>query len=66
MVQEMPEIFIRNDEGRIHQVSDLQEILISVPPLFHLGLFTPKLNFNVKCDFFAKIVTEGPWKHKEQ
>ena len=36
MVEEMPEIFIRNDEGKIHKFSDLLEIWIFVAPwTFH-------------------------------
>ena len=61
MVVLMPEIFIRNDEVRIHQFSELLQIWIFVPP----WTCQTKLNFNVMCDcFFANIVAEVPWKHK--
>ena len=61
MVEEIPEMFIRNDEGRIHQFSDLWKFEF----LCHFGLFIPKPNFNEMCGcLFEDIMAEGPYKAK--
>ena len=64
LVEEMPEIFIRNDEGRIHKFSDLLEIWIFVPE----WTFHTQAEFQDKnvIGFFANIMAKGPRKAKVQ